>query len=32
VVLDLYEGHALVSIVAFRFLRTRLLGLPVPGT
>ena len=31
VVLDLYEGHALVSIVAFRFLRTRLLGLPVPG-
>lgn len=29
--LDLYEGQALVSLVGFRFLRTRLLGrIPVP--
>ena len=30
VVLDLYAGRALVSVVGFRFLRTRLLGVPVP--
>ena len=30
VVLDLYQGRALVSVVGFRFLRTRLLGIPVP--
>ena len=30
VVLDLYRGRALVSVVGFRFLRTRLLGIPVP--
>lgn len=29
--LDLYHGVALVSMVGFRFLRTRLLGVPVPG-
>ncbi|HEY0780601.1 MAG TPA: DUF2071 domain-containing protein [Gemmatirosa sp.] len=29
-VLDLYHGRAIASIVAFRFLRTRLLGVPVP--
>ena len=29
-VLDLYAGRALASIVAFRFLDTRLLGIPVP--
>ena len=29
-VLDLYEGRALASIVGFRFLHTRLLGVPVP--
>lgn len=29
-VLDLHEGRALASIVAFRFLRTRVLGVPVP--
>lgn len=29
-VLDLYEGRALASVVAFRFLRTRVLGVPVP--
>ncbi len=29
-VLDLYEGRALVSIVAFRFLDTRVLGLAAP--
>lgn len=29
-VLDLYEGRALASIVAFRFLRTRVLGLAAP--
>ena len=29
--LDLYRGEALVSMVGFRFLRTRLLGVPVPG-
>ena len=29
--LDLFEGEALVSMVGFRFLRTRLLGVPVPG-
>ncbi|HYW49316.1 MAG TPA: DUF2071 domain-containing protein [Gemmatimonadaceae bacterium] len=28
--LDLLDGRALVSIVAFRFLETRLLGVPVP--
>ena len=28
--LDLHEGRALASIVAFRFLRTRVLGVPVP--
>jgi uncharacterized protein YqjF (DUF2071 family) len=32
VVLDLFDGRALVSIVAFRFLRTRVLGVPVPAT
>jgi uncharacterized protein YqjF (DUF2071 family) len=30
VVLDLHDGRALVSVVGFRFLRTRLLGIPVP--
>lgn len=30
-VLDLWEGRALVSVVGFRFLRTRVLGAPVPG-
>lgn len=29
--LDLHDGRALVSIVAFRFLDTRLLGIPVPA-
>lgn len=29
--LDLWEGQALVSLVGFRFLDTRLLGVPVPG-
>jgi len=29
-VLDLFEGRALASIVGFRFLDTRLLGIPVP--
>lgn len=29
--LDLFEGQALVSIVAFHFTRTRVLGVPVPG-
>lgn len=29
-VLDLFEGRALASIVAFRFLDTRVLGIPVP--
>jgi uncharacterized protein YqjF (DUF2071 family) len=29
--LDLFDGAALVSMVGFRFLRTRLLGVPVPG-
>ena len=28
--LDLWEGRALVSVVGFRFLRTRVLGVPVP--
>jgi uncharacterized protein YqjF (DUF2071 family) len=28
--LDLWEGRALVSVVGFRFLDTRVLGLPVP--
>jgi uncharacterized protein YqjF (DUF2071 family) len=28
--LDLHEGRALVSLVAFRFVDTRLLGLPIP--
>ncbi|HXT48296.1 MAG TPA: DUF2071 domain-containing protein, partial [Gemmatimonadaceae bacterium] len=28
--LDLWEGRALASVVGFRFLRTRLLGVPVP--
>ncbi len=30
VALDLWEGRALVSVVGFRFLRTRVLGVPVP--
>jgi uncharacterized protein YqjF (DUF2071 family) len=29
-VLDLWQGRALVSVVGFRFLRTRLLGFPIP--
>lgn len=29
--LDLYGGAAIASMVGFRFLRTRLLGVPVPG-
>jgi uncharacterized protein YqjF (DUF2071 family) len=29
--LDLWDGRALISVVGFRFLDTRLLGLPVPG-
>ncbi len=29
-VLDLFEGRALASIVGFRFLNTRVLGVPVP--
>ena len=29
-VLDLHEGRALASVVAFRFLRTRVLGVPFP--
>ena len=29
--LDLYRGEALATMVGFRFLRTRLLGVPVPG-
>lgn len=29
--LDLFEGRALVSIVGFQFLQTRLLGWPIPG-
>ena len=29
-VLDLWEGRAIVSMVGFRFLRTRVLGVPVP--
>lgn len=28
--LDLYDGRALVSLVGFRFLHTRVLGLPIP--
>lgn len=28
--LDLWQGRALVSVVGFRFLRTRVLGVPVP--
>ena len=28
--LDLFDGLALVSLVGFRFLRTRLLGVPIP--
>ncbi len=28
--LDLWRGHALVSVVGFRFLDTRVLGVPVP--
>lgn len=28
--LDLFEGKALVSLVGFRFIRTRVLGLPIP--
>lgn len=28
--LDLYQGRALVSLVGFRFLRTRVMGCPVP--
>jgi uncharacterized protein YqjF (DUF2071 family) len=29
--LDLYGGEAIATMVGFRFLRTRVLGLPVPG-
>ena len=29
--LDLFEGKALVSFVGFRFLRTRVRGVPIPG-
>jgi uncharacterized protein YqjF (DUF2071 family) len=29
--LDLWHGRALVSVVGFRFLRTRLLGVAIPG-
>lgn len=29
--LDLYHGTALASLVGFRFLRTRVLGIPIPG-
>jgi uncharacterized protein YqjF (DUF2071 family) len=29
-VLDLWEDRALVSVVGFRFLRTRLIGIPIP--
>src|SRR5918996_5117390 len=28
--LDIWQGRALVSVVGFRFLRTRVLGLPIP--
>ena len=28
--LDLWQGRALVSVVGFRFLRTRVLGVPIP--
>jgi uncharacterized protein YqjF (DUF2071 family) len=28
--LDLWQGRTLVSVVGFRFLRTRLLGIPIP--
>ena len=28
--LDLWQGRALVSVVGFRFLNTRVLGLPIP--
>jgi uncharacterized protein YqjF (DUF2071 family) len=28
--LDLWNGRAIASVVGFRFLRTRLLGVPVP--
>src|SRR2546423_10393007 len=31
VALDLHHGRALVSVVGFRFLDTRLLGLPIPA-
>ena len=31
VALDLFEGRALVTVVGFRFLATRVLGLAVPG-
>ncbi|MEO8195450.1 MAG: DUF2071 domain-containing protein [Thermoanaerobaculia bacterium] len=30
-VLDLWQGRALVSVVGFRFLHTRMLGLAIPG-
>lgn len=30
-VLDLWRGRCLVSVVGFRFLDTRLLGIPIPG-
>lgn len=29
--LDLWQGEALVSVVGFRFVDTRVLGLPLPG-
>lgn len=29
--LDLWQGRALISMVGFRFLDTRLLGVPIPG-
>ena len=28
--LDLFQGHAFISLVAFRFLDTKILGLPIP--
>lgn len=29
--LDLWQGRAFVSVVGFRFLRTKVLGVPIPG-
>ncbi|HEX7980960.1 MAG TPA: DUF2071 domain-containing protein, partial [Gemmatimonadaceae bacterium] len=28
--LDLWQGHALVSVVGFRFIETRVIGVPIP--